>query len=254
MRVKILRQLNEARADRRAAVLVVDEQSGEDQILFPLESASDQSPLMTAARAALNADKAGEIEFDGKKLFLNVFAPPLELIVIGAVHISQALAPIAAQLGYSVTVIDPREAFGTQERFPNVRLLNIWPDEALKEQPPHARTALVTLTHDPKLDDAALIPALASPAFYIGCLGSRKTQLARVHRLQRAGVSDEAIARIHGPVGLRIGAKSPAEIAVSILAEMTAVLRGGDLAKTAPHPSPLPASGERESPKAAGEG
>ena len=238
MRASTLIALNKARVDRRAAVLVVDEQSGEDQILFPLES-HESSPLMDAARAALQADKAGEIELDGKKLFLNVFAPPLELIVIGAVHISQALAPMAAQLGYSVTIIDPREAFGTQERFPNVRLLNIWPDEALKVQPPHARTALVTLTHDPKLDDAALIPALASPAFYIGCLGSRKTQLARVHRLQRAGVADEAIARIHGPVGLRIGAKSPAEIAVSILAEMTAVLRGGDLSKAGPsQPSP----------------
>jgi len=239
MRALTLKRLNDARAAKQAAVLVVDLASGEDQILFPLES-RESSPLMDAARAALQADKAGEIELGGRKLFLNVFAPPLELIVIGAVHISQALAPMAAQLGYSVTVIDPREAFGTAERFPNVRLVNIWPDEALKAQPPHARTALVTLTHDPKLDDAALIPALASAAFYIGCLGSRKTQLARVHRLQRAGLSDDAIARIHGPIGLRIGAKSPAEIAVSILAEMTAVLRGGDLAKKTPAPPTSP--------------
>jgi len=231
MHASTLTALVEAKAKGRAAVLALDLATGDDQLLFPLEATADTSPLMAAARAALQADKAGEVESDGRKMFLNVFAPPLELLVIGAVHISQALAPMAALAGYRVTIVDPREAFGTSERFPNVRLLNVWPDEALKAAPPHARTAVVTLTHDPKLDDAALIPALASPAFYIGSLGSRKTQLARVNRLKRAGLSEEAIARIHGPVGLRIGARSPPEIAVSILAEMTAVLRGAEAPK-----------------------
>ena len=259
MRAATLKALIDAKLAGRAAVLALDLESGNDTLIFPLE-ARETSELIQEARSALQADKAGEVEVDGRKLFLNVFAPPLELVVIGAVHISQALAPMASLLGYKVTVIDPREAFGTEERFPNVRLLNIWPDEALKASPPHARTAIVTLTHDPKLDDAALIPALASPAFYVGCLGSRKTQLARVNRMRRAGLSDEAIARIHGPVGLRIGARSPAEIAIAILAEMTAVLRGGDVIKTAAHaekasahPSPLPA-GRAKGGRAANEG
>jgi xanthine dehydrogenase accessory factor len=228
MRAATLQALIDAKSAGRAAVLALDLETGEDKLLFPIESGELTTPLLEAARAALRADKAGEVEIEGRTFFLNVFAPPLELVIIGAVHIAQALAPMATLAGYRVTIVDPRGAFATEERFPDVRLMNIWPDEAIKQSPPHARTAVVTLTHDPKLDDAALIPTLASPAFYVGSLGSRKTQAARVNRLKRAGLSDDAIARIHGPVGLRIGARSPAEIAVSILAEMTAVLRGAE--------------------------
>ena len=153
--------------------------------------------------------------------------PAPRLILVGAVHISQALAPIAALAGYGVTVVDPRRSFATDARFPAVALTTEWPDEALTRLAPDARTAVVTLTHDPKLDDPALTVALNSPAFYIGSLGSRKTHAARLKRLAAAGFDDAALARIHGPVGLPIGALSPAEIAISVLAQITAVRRAG---------------------------
>ena len=153
-------------------------------------------------------------------MFLHVHNPPLRMIVVGAVHIAQALAPMAALAGYEVTVVDPRGAFATQDRFPGVEVSDDWPDEAMAALAPDSRTAVVTLTHDPKLDDPALEVALKSDAFYVGSLGSKKTHLARTKRLARLGIDADAIALIHGPAGLPIGAKSPAEIAVAILAQV----------------------------------
>lgn len=160
-------------------------------------------------------------------VFVAIHNPPLKLIVVGAVHIAQALVPMARIAGYDPVIIDPRGAFGSEARFPDETLIADWPDEAMKATGLHSRTAVVLLTHDPKLDDPALHIALRSDCFYIGALGSKRTHAARVSRLQEAGFSDAGIARIHGPVGLDIGASGPPEIAVSVLAEMTRVLRRG---------------------------
>lgn len=158
--------------------------------------------------------------------FTHVHNPPLRMIIVGAVHISQLLAPMAALSGYAVSIIDPRASFATQDRFPGVALSDDWPDEAMEAVKPDSRTAIVTLTHDPKLDDPALHVALKSDAFYIACLGSKRTHARRLERLREEGFTDEDFQRIHGPAGLAIGAVSPAEIAISIMAEMTAVKHG----------------------------
>jgi len=179
---------------------------------------------LAGVRAALRDDRNATLDTAEGPVFVEVFNPPLRLVVVGAVHIAQPLARISALAGYGVTVIDPRSAFATGERFPGVTLSTDWPDEALARLKPDRRTAVVTLTHDPKIDDPALTAALRSGAFYIGSLGSKKTHSARCHRLKQAGFSDADLARIHGPVGLNIGALSPAEIAVSILAQVTQVL------------------------------
>ena len=173
----------------------------------------------------LSRDKSGILEVEGRRLFVQCHTPPPRLMIVGAVHIAQALAPMASLAGYGVTVIDPRRAFATDSRFPGIDMRGDWPDEAMTALGPDRRTAVVTLTHDPKLDDPALQTALRSPAFYIGALGSKKTHAARQGRLARAGFSPEEIARVNGPVGLSIGALSPAEIAVSILAQITAIRR-----------------------------
>lgn len=183
--------------------------------------ADSADPLWPDAAAALAADRSG---FAGD-WFLGVHNPPLRMAVVGAVHIAQALVPMARLAGYDVTVIDPRDAFASAARFPDTRLLHDWPDEALAAVGLDTRTAVVTLTHDPKLDDPAIHAALAAPVFYLGCLGSGRTHAKRVERLRAAGLDDAAIARIHAPVGADIGAKSPAEIAVSILAQVTERLR-----------------------------
>jgi xanthine dehydrogenase accessory factor len=177
-----------------------------------------------AVDARFRADRSG-IEEDGR--FIAVHNPPLRLIVVGAVHIAQALMQMARICGYDCTVIDPRSAFGSAARFPGERILEDWPDEALEALAPDARTAIVTLTHDSKLDDPAIRVALRSEVFYLGCLGSSRTHAKRVERLVAAGFSEAEIARIHAPVGLDIGAKSPAEIAVSVMAQITARLRKG---------------------------
>ena len=177
-----------------------------------------------ATDARFRADRSG-IEEDGR--FIAIHNPPLRMIVVGAVHIAQSLLPMARMAGYDPVLIDPRGAFGSDSRFPGETILDDWPDEALTRLAPDARTAIITLTHDPKLDDPAIRVALASGAFYLGCLGSKKTHARRVERLQEAGFSAGDIARIHAPVGLDIGAKSPAEIAVSILAQVTQRLRQG---------------------------
>ena len=163
-----------------------------------------------------------------------MFNPPLDLVIVGAVHIGQRLAQMAALAGYAVRVIDPRSAFATPERFPDAALMQDWPDEALARSPLGSRSALVALTHDPKVDDPALIAALRSNCFYIGALGSKKNHAGRLARLRQHGFSDSDLARIRGPVGLAIGARSPAEIAISILAEMTQTLRMGGTTAQAP--------------------
>ena len=181
-------------------------------------------PMAPAIAARLRADRSG-MEPDGS--FIAVHNPPLRMIVVGAVHIAQPLVAMARLCGYAPVLIDPRAAFGSAERFPGETIREDWPDEAMAALAPDARTAVVTLTHDPKLDDPALRAALASPAFYIGCLGSSRTHAKRLDRLRAEGVAEDQIARIHAPVGLDIGAKSPAEIAVSIMAQITARLRQG---------------------------
>jgi xanthine dehydrogenase accessory factor len=224
MRAEILSAVLRDRTAKRPFVLATDLDSGEQSLLYPTETPGADE-IGQAAREALVADQGRVVEIGGRKVFLNVFNPPLRLAVVGAVHIAQPLVQIARLANYDVTVIDPRRAFASAERFPGITLSHDWPDEALVAFRPDRRTAIVTLTHDPKLDDPALIEALRSEAFYVGALGSRKTHARRLERLKAAGVPEREFGRIHGPVGLSIGAKSPAEIAVSILAQMTAVLR-----------------------------
>ena len=210
----LLARLVEARAAPRPVALVTRTEGWTRQLLEPGED--------PAADARFRSDRSG-MEEDGR--FIAVHNPPLRLIVVGAVHIAQPLLTIARACGYAPTLIDPRGAFGSAARFPGETILEDWPDEALAALAPDARTAIVTLTHDPKLDDAAIRIALGSPAFYLGCLGSKKTHAKRVDRLTAAGFTPEEIARIHAPVGLDIGATTPAEIAVSIMAQITAALR-----------------------------
>lgn len=178
-----------------------------------------------ASRRALDRDESTTVSVDGAEWFLHAYAPPVRLVIVGAVHIAQSLVPMAAQLGVSVIVIDPRRSFATEERFPNVTLMDDWPDEAMDKILPDSRTAVITLTHDPKLDDPGLDRALRSDAFYIGSLGSRKTHAARLARLKALGHDDNTLARIRGPVGLNIGAVTAPEIAASILGEFIAVRR-----------------------------
>ncbi len=229
MRATILERLLKDRAAKTPVAVVTDLASGAQALVYAREVAGELSldpDALARIREALQADESGAIEHGGKRLFLHVQNPPLRLIIVGAVHIAQALAPMAALAGYSVTIIDPRRSFATDARFPDVTLIGEWPDETMAAMKLDRRTAVVTLTHDPKLDDPALQTALRSAAFYIGALGSKKTHAARVGRLKAAGFSEADCSRIHGPVGIGIGALSPAEIAVSILAQITAVRRG----------------------------
>lgn len=185
--------------------------------------------IQEGLQKALGEDRSATIETPQGAVFVEVFNPPLRCFIVGAVHIAQPLARMAAELNYQVTVIDPRTAFATDTRFPQIELSTEWPDEALQRLKPDKRSAVITLTHDPKLDDPALAEALRSQAFYIGALGSRKTHANRLRRLAELGFSDAEMSRIHGPVGLNIGAISPAEIAVAILGQVTSVLRADRL-------------------------
>ena len=229
MRPNILERLLKDRAAKTPMALVTDLASGVQALVYLRDVYGDlplDPDVLGRVREALQADESGTIEHGGRRLFLHVQNPPMRLIIVGAVHISQALAPMAALAGYSVVIVDPRRAFATDARFPDVTLVAEWPDEAMATMTLDRRTAVVTLTHDPKLDDPALQTALNSDAFYVGALGSKRTHAARLDRLKSAGFSDADCTRIHGPVGLDIGALSPAEIAVSILAQITQVLRG----------------------------
>jgi xanthine dehydrogenase accessory factor len=219
-----LDELQSDRAAKRAAVLGIDLHSGRRQVLHP-GTLPDEGAIATAVRDVLRTDAARLLEREPTPLFLQPFNPPLRLVIVGAVHIAQPLCRMAAETGYAVTVVDPRGAFASKERFPGIELCPDWPDEALEALAIDARTAIVTLTHDPKLDDPALAIALHSPAFYVGSLGSRRTHTRRLERLAEEGFDDAALARIHAPVGLDIGARSASEIAVSILAEITQCLR-----------------------------
>ncbi len=219
----LLDELKAARDSQRAVVLATDLATGESVLRYPDETASDA--LGEAAKLQARRDQSSTIESDGRRWFLTVFNPPLELAIIGAVHIAQPLARMAAVADYNVRVIDPRSAFATEERFPGVTLSHEWPDDALAEKPPGPRSAIVALTHDPKLDDPGLSVALKSEAFYIGALGSRTTHAKRLERLRARGFSEAELQRLRGPIGLDIGARSPAEIAIAILAQMTAELR-----------------------------
>ncbi|MXQ13168.1 XdhC family protein [Microvirga makkahensis] len=223
MRLSLLSDLNAERAARRAAILVTDIASGEQRLVREAEIAGD--PLADELRDRLRQGRSGLVEQEGRQLFLTVQAPPVRLAVIGAVHISQALAPMARAVDFDVTIVDPRTAFATPERFPDAPVLAEWPDTVLPEMGLDRYTALVALTHDPKIDDPALAAALRSECFYVGALGSRKTHERRVQRLTESGFTEADLARIHAPIGLDIGAVSPAEIAVSILAEIVATLR-----------------------------
>lgn len=223
MKLETLDLLNAERAARRPVILVVDTASGEQRLVKAAAIAGD--PLRAELAKQLRMGKSATIEAGGRKLFLNVYAPTARLVIIGAVHISQALAPLARSLDYDVTVVDPRTAFASSERFPDVPLIAEWPDVALPPLNIDHYTAFVALTHDPKIDDPALLHAFQRDCFYIGALGSRKTHAKRCARLHAQGVRDADIARIHAPVGLAIGAVSPSEIAVAIMAEITAQLR-----------------------------
>ncbi|MBY0362701.1 MAG: XdhC family protein [Phreatobacter sp.] len=223
MRLALLSALNAARSDRRAAVLVTDLDGGAARLVTAETLAGD--PLEEAIRTALRTGRSGIVE--GTRAFLTVQVPPARMVVIGAVHISQALVPMARMIGYDPVIVDPRTAFATPERFPGVTVLAQWPDEALPGLKVDRYTAFIALTHDPKIDDPALMHAFEKDCFYIGALGSRKTHARRVERLGANGASPEALARIKAPVGLAIGAITPAEIAVSILAEVTQAWRQG---------------------------
>ena len=220
---EMIAALKAARDTQRAVVLATDLASGESRLVYP----SDQTTgaLADIARVRARQDESGTVDADGRSWFLTVFNPPLDLAIIGAVHIAQPLARMAVLADYAVRIIDPRTAFATAERFPGVALSHDWPDEALRAAPLTPRSAIVALTHDPKLDDPALVAALRSPAFYIGALGSKSTHARRRERLGAHGFTDAELARIHGPIGLNIAARSPAEIAVAVLAEITATLR-----------------------------
>lgn len=231
MRAATLERLHEAQVAKEPVTLVTRLSDADEALVFRDRVEGDlapPAPVVEAAREALRHDRSRSVEADGTRYFLHAFNPPLRLVLVGAVHISQPLSRMAALAGWDVTVIDPRGAFATVERFPGITLSDEWPDEAMEALAPDTRTAVVTLTHDPKLDDPALEVALRSPAFYIGSLGSRKTHAARVGRLQEAGLDDAAIARINGPVGLPLGGRAPAEIAVAILAQIVQALHAGD--------------------------
>ena len=227
MKTTDLTALNIARRDGRPTLLITDIDTGSQTLV--IDGAANGDIVVTDAIAAAIEraridDRSRLSEIDGTRLFVQVFNPPRRLIVVGAVHIAQPLVPIARLAGYAVTVIDPRGAWATPERFPDIEIDRRWPDEAMQDLRPDSRTAVVTLTHDPKLDDPALCAALKSDAFYIGALGGRKTAASRAARLAEAGFGPADFARINGPVGLDIGAISPSEIAVSIVAELTQTL------------------------------
>lgn len=223
MDLGLLSDLNAERTARRAVVLVTDMISGEQRLVRERDVRED--PLTDELQECLQQRKSRLVERDGSEFFLTVEMPPVRVIVIGAVHISQALTAMTKALDLDVTIIDPRTAFATPERFPDVPVVAEWPDAVLPDLKLDRYTALLTLTHDPKIDDPALAAALRSQCFYIGALGSRKTHQRRLQRLAAAHFSEADLIRIHAPIGLEIGAVSPAEIALSILAEIIAILR-----------------------------
>ena len=229
MKRRLLDELLQARAEKIPCAVLTHLSSGR-QTLYRQDDSTDAEALGpehgSAIRDALRRDRSQCVDIESESVFVHVFNPPLRLVVVGAVHIAQALVPMAELVGYEVVVVDPRRSFASSDRFPGIALVDEWPDDAMNALSPDSRTALVTLTHDPKLDDPALIAGLRTPAFYVGSLGSRRTHRARLERLGQQGLEERDLARIHAPIGLDIGAQSPAEIATAIVAEITAVLRG----------------------------
>jgi xanthine dehydrogenase accessory factor len=223
VKLAVLSELNSERAARRAAIVVTDVASGAQRLIKRADIAGD--PLKEVLEKHLRMGKSGMEETPQGRVLLTVHVPPPRLVITGAVHISQALAPMAKLAGYDVTIVDPRTAFASPERFPDVKLIADWPENALPPLAIDHYTAFAALTHDPKIDDPALTHALSRDCFYIGALGSKKTHGRRLERLKAAGLADAKLARIHSPIGLAIGAVSPAEIAVAIIGEITARLR-----------------------------
>ena len=231
MTPEILAALEQAKHDKHPVVLATRLPDG-DQRLLPDPSAPER--LNAAAIEVLRNDQSATVRLGTAEWFLHAHNPPLRLIVVGAVHIAQALVPFASQCGFAVVVVDPRRSFASDERFPDVSVVTSWPDEAMDALRPDSRTAVVTLTHDPKLDDPALDRALKSQAFYIGALGSRRTHAARLKRLRELGHDDTVLGRIRGPVGINLEAVTAPEIALSIIAELVAVRRGAPLPRREP--------------------
>jgi len=223
MRPDLLSALNAARRDRRAAVLVTEIPGGAQRLVTPDTLSAD--PLHEAIDVALRSGKSGLVEQDGVSSFLTVQVPPVRIVVIGAVHISQALAPMARLAGFDMTIIDPRTAFATPERFPDVPVVAEWPETVLPPMKIDRYTAIACFTHDPKIDDPALEEALRAECFYVGALGSRKTHAKRLERLAAKGFTAADFSRIRAPIGLDIGAVTPSEIAVSVLGEIILALR-----------------------------
>src|SRR5579862_9351611 len=234
MKLDILTALNAERAARRAVIVVTNVESGRQRLVKATDIAKD--PLRPFLSEHLRSSKSGMEETAEGRVFLTVYVPAPQLVITGAVHISQALAPIGKILGYDVTIVDPRTAFASAERFPDIKVIAEWPDTALPPLNVDHYTAFVELTHDPKIDDPALAHALKRDCFYIGALGSRKTHARRVERLKQQGFGDADIARIAAPIGLDIGAVSPAEIAVAIMAQITEKLREEADASSLPPP------------------
>lgn len=223
----VLKKLNAERRSRRAAVLVTDLGDGRDRLVREGEAVAGE--LGSALERVFKSGKSGTVEADGRSYFLNAHLPPPRLMVIGAVHISQVLVPLARQVGFDPTIVDPRGAFATAERFPDARFFADWPEDVLSDHPLDAYSGLAALTHDPKIDDLPLKAALDAGCFYVGVLGSRKTHAKRVERLVGMGVAREAIERIHAPIGMDIGATNPAEIAVAVMAEIIGAFRSRGL-------------------------
>lgn len=225
MRKELAEQILQARAARRPLALLTWMKTGDQALLSPAER-TELPELAERLGDAFRLDRSSTVESGEGEVFIRVFNPPVRLIIIGAVHAAQFLLPIARMIGHDVTIIDPRTAFATPERFPDAHLVAEWPEDGLPLIGIDSRTAIIALTHDSKIDDGALRMGLEAGAFYIGALGSNRTHAKRLERLKEMGCSDEDLARIHAPIGLDIGAQGPAEIALSIMAEVTAVLRG----------------------------
>ena len=227
MKVELLRELIDAQGRQSARVVATNLETGDQTLLAPLEEpdGNEGSWPLAEAREALLSDRSVVVETLGGPVFLRAYNPPVRLIVVGAVHVAQSLVPMADVTDFDVYLVDPRTKFSTEKRFPGVELVHEWPAEALERLAPDHRTAVVTLSHDPKLDDPALITALGTPAFYVGALGSRRTHADRLERLREEGLTEGELARIHAPIGLDIGARTPAEISISILGEIVERLR-----------------------------
>ncbi|HTQ34125.1 MAG TPA: XdhC family protein [Stellaceae bacterium] len=228
MKSRYLDAVLAANAAGRTVALATELKSGAQLLLADGQTDGDlelDEVSLGAMRDALRVDRNISFDTPGGRVFVQVFSPPRRCFVVGAVHIAQPLVPMLIATDYKPIVIDPRGAWATESRFPGVELSSEWPDEAFERYKPDRTSAIVTLTHDPKIDDPALVAALRSDAFYIGALGSRRTHAKRLDRLKEHGFGENELSRIHAPIGLNIGAISQAEIAVSILAQMTAVLR-----------------------------